>query len=139
MKNDYICLFFMKIKIIFYLLIEVYKYLKIKPSTCINWLSFSRDGQFTSSTHMDTHIYMRVHTYTHAGVCVSSVRACASELLTKQAMRKKNYYIQKIHAYLSYLRHLLYWVIRFRMPVSKRSATCELCHILYCKTLKKTV
>jgi hypothetical protein len=32
------------------------------------------------------------------------------------------------------LKHVLYQGVSFCMPVSKKSATCELRHILYCKT-----
>jgi hypothetical protein len=35
------------------------------------------------------------------------------------------------------LKHLSYWGVCFCLPVSKKSAACELSHILYCKTLRK--
>jgi hypothetical protein len=65
-------------------------------------------------------------------------KVTSGELLAKQAMRKKCYYTQKISTYLSYfsiwsppkLRHLPYQGISFCMPVSKKSAACELIHDL---------
>jgi hypothetical protein len=60
-------------------------------------------------------------------------KVTSGELLTKQAMREKIIIYKKIHTYLSYfstqsrseLRHL-YRGISFCMPVSKKSAACEL-------------
>jgi hypothetical protein len=60
-----------------------------------------------------------------------------SELLTKQANSKKILLYTKIHRYLSYFsawslqqfRHL-YWGTSFRMPLSNKSAACELSHVL---------
>jgi hypothetical protein len=65
----------------------------------------------------------------------------SSELLTKQAMRKKFIYkkyilglllnivtTELIHSYIG---------ISFCKPVSKKSAACEHSYVLYCKTLKE--
>jgi hypothetical protein len=59
-------------------------------------------------------------------------KVTSSEPLTKQAMRKKIVIHKKIHTYLSYfsppeLRPLSYWE---KLPVSKKTATCELNHVL---------
>jgi hypothetical protein len=81
-----------------------------------------------------------LYTYIHT----TAIREVTSgELLLKQAMRKIFYYV-KIHTYLSYfskqsltgMRHF-YWGINFFVYVcGKKSATCELSHILYCEALK---
>jgi hypothetical protein len=68
----------------------------------------------------------------------------AYELLVKQGMRQR-IIMYKILTYLSYLlkyslpnlRHSSNWGIHFYMPVSKKSAACEISHVLYCKTLRK--
>jgi hypothetical protein len=56
-------------------------------------------------------------------------------------LKKKSYCIQRYISYFSMqslpeLRHL-YWGIRFYMPQSKKSGSCDLSHFLYWKTLKE--
>jgi hypothetical protein len=80
----------------------------------------------------------------HSGYMRAIWKVTSSELLTKQAMRKKNVlcaknsYILKplLNIVTTELRHLSCRGISFCMPVSKKSATHELSHILYCETQK---